>query len=224
MNLDYKIVYSDRKTLDISVQRDRSIVVRAPLGADESKIHAAIEKKRMWLFEKTHHPQKYKVGIYPKEFVSGESIMFLGKLYKLSVEKTDFKGVKFDNRFEISKSSQPNASAIFKEWYKQQAEEKIIPKVEYFATHLGVRFKNIKVLDLKYRWGSCTPKDNLNFNWRLVKAPMYVIDYIIVHELVHLLEVGHTDRFWNIVKTQVPKFNKAKEWLKENGGLLERDF
>lgn len=74
-----------------------------------------------------------------------------------------------------------------------------------------------------YRWGSCTPRGNVNVNWRLIKAPMFVIDYVIVHELAHLLEPNHTPEFWNIVRSQAPKMMYAKEWLKENGGLLQED-
>ncbi len=80
----------------------------------------------------------------------------------------------------------------------------------------------VKIVDNRYRWGSCTLKNNVNFNWRLIKAPMFVIDYVIVHELAHLIEANHTPRFWNIVRTQAPTMEKAKAWLKENGGLLEK--
>ena len=82
----------------------------------------------------------------------------------------------------------------------------------------------ILISDLKYRWGSCTPKDNLNFNWRLIKAPMFVIDYVIVHELTHLMESNHTAQFWNIIEAQLPDSQKAKDWLKEHGAIIEESF
>ena len=82
----------------------------------------------------------------------------------------------------------------------------------------------INILDLKYRWGSCTPKDNIHLNWRLIKAPVNVIEYIIVHELTHLLESNHTPEFWNRVSAQLPNYEKAKHWLLENGHELETDF
>ena len=86
---------------------------------------------------------------------------------------------------------------------------------------MGVRYNDILISDLKYRWGSCTPKNNLNFNWRLIKAPMRVIEYIIVHELTHLLEPNHTADFWAIVRNQLPDYLKSKEWLKRAVSLLE---
>ena len=102
--------------------------------------------------------------------------------------------------------------------------EKITPKVRYHAKNMGVEYNKVLISDLKYRWGSCTPKDNLNFNWRLIKAPMFVIDYVIVHELAHLMESNHTAQFWNIIEAHLPGSQKAKDWLKEHGAILEESF
>jgi predicted metal-dependent hydrolase len=77
---------------------------------------------------------------------------------------------------------------------------------------------------MKYRWGSCTPNNNIIFNWRIIKAPMFVVNYLVAHELVHLIESNHTPEFWNILSIQVPAYQKAKDWLKKNGHLLEVDF
>ncbi len=79
-----------------------------------------------------------------------------------------------------------------------------------------------KIVDNRYRWGSCTVNDNVNLNWRLIKAPMFVIDYVIVHELAHLIEANHTPRFWNVVKSQITQVDKARQWLKQHGQLLEQ--
>jgi len=96
--------------------------------------------------------------------------------------------------------------------------------VNIHARNLGVRVAEVKIVDSRYRWGSCTVKSNVNLNWRLMKAPMFVIDYVIVHELAHLREANHTPRFWNIVRAQSPTMEKAKAWLKENGQLLEQEI
>lgn len=224
MELEYKIIYSDRKTLNISVERDKSVIVRAPRNTSPEKIVKIMESRRLWLYEKMNHKQKYRPGREPKEFVSGESLLYLGRNYRLDVLSSDHQGIRFNNKFTISKSCQPIASRLFRSWYFNKAKEKIIPKVRFYAERLGVTYNKVMVSDLKYRWGSCTPRDNLNFNWRLIKAPMFVIEYVIVHELTHLLEANHTRRFWNIVSIQSPEYQKAKEWLIEYGGLLEEDL
>ncbi|MBL7823687.1 MAG: M48 family metallopeptidase [Saprospiraceae bacterium] len=224
MQIEYSIQYSNRKTLSIIVERDRSVIVRAPLNTSKEVIEKEISKRKFLLFKKINHPQKYETPKSRKEFVSGESLLYLGKNHKLEVVQESIDGIQFDSKFYISQANQTNADQLFKSWYFKQAEEKIIPKAKFHAKNLGVNFKAIKILDLKYRWGSCTPKDNINFNWRLIKAPIYVIDYIIVHELTHLLESNHTPEFWNIVSVQLPHYTKAKDWLKDNGHLLEIEF
>jgi predicted metal-dependent hydrolase len=84
--------------------------------------------------------------------------------------------------------------------------------------------ESAKITDSKFRWGSCTVKNNLSFNWCLIKAPMSVIDYVLIHELAHLIEANHTPRFWNIVKAQHPATGRAKDWLKDHGELLEQNL
>lgn len=221
MNLEYSVVYSARKTLTITVERDRSVIIRAPNDTPQEKIDQLIHQKKLWLYEKIKHKQKYDLPVKEKEFISGATILYLGRNYKLDVASEPFDGILFDNKFIISKSSVRSAPQLFKDWYMEKAKQKIIPQSKFYAAHLGVSFERILISDLKYRWGSCTPSNNLNFNWRLIKAPMRVIEYVIVHELAHLLEPNHTAKFWGIIKAQIPDYLTAKEWLKQHGNLLE---
>jgi len=224
MELSYEVIYSDGKTLSISVERDRSVVVRAPSHATEQQVQKAVEKKKLWIYQKLRHPQKYHVEVPKKEFVSGESILYLGKQYRLEVVDEEIEGVVFRGKFYIARKDQPQAAALFRAWYEQKAREKITPRAKVMAQNLGVAYNKILISDLKYRWGSCTLRDNLNFNWRLIKAPMRVIEYVVAHELAHLIEPNHTPRFWNIVSIQVPRYKEAKKWLREQGHELEVDF
>lgn len=224
MIIEYQIKYSNRKTLNISVERDRSIIVRAPHYLTAEKIDKVVQSKRQWIKEKLNHTQKYPLISENKEFVSGETLMYLGKNYQLLVVDEEIEGVEFDQRFRISKSSQPVANNLFKKWYLNQALKKIEPLATKYAKSLGVQYNQFKTSEMKYRWGSCTPANNIIFNWRIIKAPMYVLEYLVAHELVHLLENNHTPRFWNILSVQVPNYEKAKDWLKKNGHLLEVDF
>lgn len=225
MKLDYSVVYSDRKTLGITVERDRRIVVRAPRQATARQVERLVEQKKLWIFEKLHHPQKYDSGAgLSKELISGESFAYLGRNYRLEITDEDFAGVRFSNRFYISKCFQSQAADLLETWFREQAREKITPLVGEMARALGVTYNDILISDLKYRWGSCTPNDNLNFNWRLIKAPIYVINYVVAHELAHLLEPNHTARFWSIVYVQAPRYEKAKAWLKAHGLTLFADL
>lgn len=224
MNLTYSIVQSQRKTISVIIERDRSIVVRVPNGTPEEKVHQAIEKKKKLIYKKVNQPNKYQSPRPYKEFVSGESIMFLGKLYSLEVIKDSFDGIRFDNRFLVSGKHKAKANQFLKDWYIEQAEEKIIPRIKRFADQLGVQYKKINIREMKHKWGSCTPKNNINFNWRLIKSPTFVIDYVIIHELVHLIISDHSPEFWHMVSIQQPNYKKAKEWLRQYGHKLESEF
>ena len=224
MQFEYEVKYSKRKTLNITVERDRKIIVRAPENTSLQKIESIIQSKSQWIKEKVNHAQKYPVDYKPKEFISGETLLFLGKQYQLLVVDEEIEGIEFDQRFRISKANQAKANQLFKKWYLSQALQKIAPLATMFAKNLGVVYNEFKTSEMKYRWGSCTPSNNIIFNWRIVKAPMYVLEYLVAHELVHLMENNHTPRFWNILSIQVPHYLKAKKWLKENGHLLELDF
>lgn len=224
MTFEYQIKYSNRKTLNISVERDRSIIVRAPHHLTPEKIEEIVQSKRHWIKEKLNHAQKYPLVLESKEFVSGETLMYLGRNYQLLIIDEEIEGIEFDQRFKISKSNQSKANELFKKWYLKQALKKIEPLAKKYAKSLGVEYNEFKTSEMKYRWGSCTPANNIIFNWRIIKAPMYVLEYLVAHELVHLIENNHTPRFWNILSIQVPNYEKAKNWLKKNGQLLEVDF
>lgn len=224
MELAYTIQKSARRRkLTITVERDRSVVVHAPEGISDEKIRQVVEAKHQWIYEKIGHPQKYQDLPHPpgKELVSGESALYLGRQYRIEMVKTGLSEIQFSQRFLIPATQRNKRGEALREWYISKAEEKIIPRVKHHAHELGVNFAKVKIVDNRYRWGSCTVNNNVNFNWRLIKAPMFVIDYIIVHELAHLIETNHTPKFRNIVSAQSPTMEKAKAWLKENGQLLE---
>ena len=226
VELEYQTVRSPkRKKLTITVERDRTIIVHAPQGISEEEVRRVVDAKRQWILTKLRHPQKYQDRLHPpgKEVVNGESAPYLGTDYRIEVTETASGEIEFSHIFMVPAAHQAKRREVLRDWYIAQAREKILPRVEQHARELGVRFTGAKIVHNRYRWGSCTVKNNVNFNWRLIKAPMFVIDYVIVHELAHLLEANHTPRFWNIVRAKIVDLDKAKTWLKENGDVLDLD-
>ena len=215
-----------RKKLTITVERDRSVIVHVPESTPEETIRKVVESKCQWIYEKTMHTQKYDKQPHPpgKELVNGESALYLGREYQIEVVATDSTEIHLEQSFLIPTSLAGEPRSVLRNWYIDQAKERILPKVKSLAAMLGVTFANARIVDNRFRWGSCTPKDNVNLNWRLIKAPMFVIDYVIVHELAHLIETNHTPQFWNIVRTHAPTMEKARSWLKDHGQLLEQDI
>lgn len=227
MDLSYTIKKSaKRRKLTITVERDRRVVVHAPSGTSDEKIRQVVESKRQWIHGKIGHPQKYQDLPHPpgKELVSGESVLYLGRQYRIEIVEMGLAEVQFAQRFLVPAIEREKRVEALREWFFGKAKEKIIPRVQQHARDLGVEVANVKIVDNRYRWGSCTPNNNVNINWRLIKAPMFVIDYVITHELAHLIEANHTSRFWNIVRSHVAQVDKATKWLKQHGQLLEQEL
>ncbi len=161
MQLDYDIVYSPRrKTLTITVERDRSVVVKAPTGTSPEKIHQLVNSRRQWLYEKINHPQKYQAPLHPpgKELVNGESLLYLGRSYRLEVVDT-VNDIQFEGDcFLVPSRLSGQRGQVFQAWYIQQAKTVILSRVSHYAEQLGVTFNQAKITKSKYRWGSCTPQ------------------------------------------------------------------
>lgn len=216
---------ANRKKVTITVERDRTVVVHVPMDVSDEKLAQVVESRRSWIYEKLHHAQKYQPLLHPpgKELVNGESALYLGRAYQIELVDDNDASIRFANRFYIPRTHAGQRKRVLRQWYVDRANEKILPRVRLHAKNLGVVFQQVHIVDNRYRWGSCTPKDNLSFNWRLIKAPMFVIDYVLIHELAHLLEPNHTPQFWSIVHAQTASMERARKWLRENGQSLEED-
>jgi predicted metal-dependent hydrolase len=211
IDLEYEIVRSPkRRKLTITVERDRTVTVHAPEGTPEEEVRRAVDAKRQWILAKVTHAQKYQNRLHPpgKEVVNGESAPY----FRIEISETASGEVEFAGRFLVPPTHQARRRQVLREWYVARAKETILARAQQLARELGVAFAGARILDTRFRWGSCTVRDNVSFNWRLIKAPMFVIDYVIVHELAHLLEPNHTARFWSIVRA------KTRPWKRQRRG------
>lgn len=216
-----KIIRSKRRTIALEVTRDASLIVRAPYRTPFDFIEKVVFKKRFWIKEKQEFVRDRYKKIIPKEFVSGEGFLYLGNMYKLELVDVLDMPIAFNNGFQISRKYLGVAKEILIAWYKAQAYQKILERVNWYSSLSGLKYNRIKISDAQKRWGSCSAKGNLNFSWRLVMAPLRVVDYVVVHELAHLEEKNHSERFWNKIKTMLPDYMQYKDWLKENRHLLD---
>lgn len=216
-----KIIRSKRRTIALEVARDAGLIVRAPYRTPFDFIEKVVFKKRFWIKEKQEFVRNRCKKVIPKEFVSGEGFLYLGDMYKLEfVDDLDMPIV-FNNGFQILLKYCNNAKEILIAWYREQAYQKISERVIWHSSLSGLKYNKIKISGAQKRWGSCSAKGNLNFSWRLIMAPLRVIDYVVVHELAHLEEKNHSKRFWNKIKIMQPDYEQYKDWLKENRHLLD---
>ncbi|MGC1122761.1 MAG: SprT family zinc-dependent metalloprotease [Candidatus Methanofastidiosia archaeon] len=227
--IDYHVVESNRKTVSLFVDPREGVIVKAPQKVDISQIREIIMKKAPWILEKLKGVEEM-VRVPPeKEFVSGESFPYLGRNYRLKIEKEGSKsGMSLvGGRFVISvnpsldyeKQVKIVRTALTK-WYKEHAEVRLTERVDMYASKVDTYPSKIVVKNQAKRWGSCTKNGSVNFNWKIVMAPMSVVDYVVVHELCHLRESSHSSRFWILLRSALPDYEKRRDWLRINGRRL----
>ncbi len=214
-----KIIRSKRKTIALQITDSATLIVKVPFDVDEETIKRVVLKHKGWIEKKKREIELRDPKFSPKEFVNGEGFLYLGRYYKLKIVDDQEVPLKFKNEFLLLKDALPQAKRLFIEWYKKMAHKKISHRVRWYAQKRGFKYNKINITNAKKRWGSCS-KRNLNFPWRLIMAPLPVVDYVIVHELVHLEEKNHSKSFWNKVKILMPDYMRHKDWLKNNSYLL----
>ncbi len=215
-----EIIRTKRRSIALQITDDATLIVKAPFDVSNETIMRVVSKHKDWIKQKKMEIALRDPKFVPKEFISGEGFLYLGRYYKLEIVDDMEVPLKFENRFYLSKDTLPKARDLFVEWYKKMAYEKISERIKIYANKKGFKFNKINITGAQKRWGSSSINGNLNFSWRLIMAPLPVIDYVIVHELVHLEERNHTKAFWNKVKMLLPDYEKYNDWLKKNNYLL----
>ncbi|MEO0247668.1 MAG: SprT family zinc-dependent metalloprotease [candidate division WOR-3 bacterium] len=215
-----KIIRSKRKTVALQVTNDATLIIRAPYNVSDETIMLIISKHEDWIKRKKIEIEARGSKFTPKEFVNGEGFLYLGQSYKLTIVDEQDIPLRFDNGFYLSRNALSRAREVFIEWYKKETYKKVLERVEKYAKEGGFEYGKINITNANKRWGSCSQNGNLNFSWRLVMAPLSVIDYVVVHELVHTEEKNHSKNFWLKIKILLPNFEKQLDWLKVNEHLL----
>ena len=207
-----------RKTVSIFIERDGSVRVLAPISSSDEVIESAVKAKEYQIFTKLAKWKELNQGKVKREYVNGQSFLYLGRNYRLKISENQDVPLKISGGFlHLDKKYLDKADKVFKEFYKTKAEHKINERLQLMVDKFQVKPSTIKVLELQNRWASWTPKNGLNFHWKCVMAPVSVIDYIITHEMVHLKYPNHSTEFWNELDKKMPNFREHENWLKNNG-------
>lgn len=223
--MQYQLIKSKRKTIAISFDRDGNLIVKAPWFVKNYEVDAFVRSKAEWI-EATAvrlEREREKKEASKLRLENGDILPYLGEQRVLSVLREDRKRAKvictaerlllfvpYDADFEYRRN-------VLEKWYRKEAAGLISEKAAEYAALLKVTFADIRIKDQKSRWGSCSGKGNLNFNWRLVMAPEPVLCYVIIHELCHLRYMDHSEHFWALVSGICPAYKQYRKWLKEHG-------
>lgn len=215
-----RVVRSARRTLALEITGEGELVIRAPNRATSSAIDALVKEKQGWIQQKIEEIRK-RPAPPVHEYEEGEMFLFLGGSYPLTYTDDGSEAIERLDRLYVPRSLVPGIRRLLKRWYMQEAEKIVRERCAYFSMVSGLLPVSVRVTDAQRRWGSCTSAGKLNFSWRLVQAPLHIVDYVVVHELVHLRNHDHSQKFWRKVEEILPDYRKRRTWLHENEWLLK---
>ncbi len=227
-NIEYSLVQSRRKTISISVEPDQKVLVKAPIQASREQIQKIVEKKVSWIARKREEMAKCQTK--KQDLADGRKLWYQGKAYSLQIiiekdtmnEKADCRTCLCGEKLKVyvKQGQEEEIRQNLMQWYYAEAGKWISQRVEYFNKDLKEYINRICIKDQKSRWGSCSSKKNLNFNWRIIQAPPEVADYVVVHEMCHLRQMNHSPQFWAEVAGILPDYKERRQWLREKGQRL----
>lgn len=222
MQID-QIIRSRRKTIELVIRPDGSLLVRAPNRATLDQIRELVYQKADWIRSRKELVNQRKRLSSPIEYVDGARFFYLGVSFPLHIVDQAVSPLSLRDKFFLDRKALPYAAEVFEKWYRNQSRSFLTDRVAHYAGSYEFNYGKIRISGARTRWGSCGAKGSLNFSWRLIMAPLDVVDYVVVHELVHLIERNHSARFWGRVEQILPDYKARRKWLKTNGHLLTLD-
>lgn len=226
--LKYIVTRTNRKTIGITIDKSGLVKVTSPYRVSESYINELLLKKSSWIQKKITELESIATkASSPKMFNNGETFLYLGKVFELKMcrnsnskkanVKLDGKNILIDLPISFDADS---IKKTLKLWYVEQFRHIATERINYYSSKIGVFPKKVTIREQKTRWGSCSSKGNINLNWKLIMASLEVLDYVIVHELCHMIAMNHSEEFWKLVGVYSPQYKNYRAWLRHNGEML----
>jgi predicted metal-dependent hydrolase len=229
--ISFDLIFSERKTLEISVLPDCRVVVKAPVGKEVEQVKQRVQKRARWIVKQQDYFRQFGQAQPPKEYVSGESFRYLGKQYRLKViamasGKSRSGGHAGKESVKLTggyfrvctnhKGERLHVKRLLDKWYREHAKKKFRERVAVCFEAMrkyGIAFPAMEIRSMKNRWGSCTPSGRILLNPKLIAFPTYCIDYVILHELCHLLHPYHSKEFYRLLQAVLPEWEIIKSRL-----------
>lgn len=217
--IDFRLEYSERKSLGITVTPEMEVLVKAPKDTSMEKVKEKIRKKAPWIIKQQSFFLSFQPKTPQRKYISGETHLYLGRQYRLQIEIGKLESVKLKGKFiVVTAREKSRTKSLLNEWYLQHARTKFhavaAPLIDKFKKH-KVEPSSIVLRDMPTRWGSCTPKGKIILNPELIKAPKGCIEYVIIHELCHLIHHDHTQKFIDLQTQEMKDWEKWKMKLEK---------
>lgn len=214
---DFELIRSHRHSLSLQITLKGKLVVKAPYLIPMFLINRFVQERRDWILKHLKSAKESQVK-NSDELHPGDEFLYLGNTYKL--QAGNYKEISVSDKLYFPNFLMFRVKKEINEWYIRQAKKIITHRVIYYASLMKKKYVSISYSDTISKWGSCSADNRLQFNWRLIMSPIIVLDYVVVHELVHTTEKNHRRNFWKEVEKYKPAYKQYIKWLKENSYRL----
>ena len=211
-----------KKTVAVIVEPTGSVLVVAPERLSIDRLDAIVTRKAQWIIRRRRRTEGYGPPLSPREFVSGESVLYLGRHYRLKVHPGETGAAKLRGGWlhvpaPAGAQQAAHVRAVLVSWLRRHASVRLPERVAVWQPKAGVPLPRVIVANQQKRWGSCDQRGTIRLNWRIIQAPMRLVDYVVVHELVHLRHRGHGRDYWQDVGRLMPDYERRREDLRACG-------
>lgn len=223
-----------KKTVAVAVEPDGAVCVTAPMATPPAELDAIVHRKASWILERRRRQAGLEPAAARREAVSGEGFLYLGRHYRLRVLPVDGDPapVRLERGWLVAEVeaglAETERAARVRDglvaWYREHASRRLAERVRAWAPVVGVEPAGVLVREPRKRWASCDARGNLRFNWRIIQAPRRLVDYVVVHELAHLIHPDHGREFWALLGRAMPDYEERREALRRLGRRLEWSF
>lgn len=218
--VEYDVRHSADATesrIDVDIH---SVTVVVP-ASEEVQPTELLEENAAWVIDKRRRYDSYRQQAPDRTFEAGECFPFLGKDRELAIEPRPKHGItEASIRLRQSAVEQSSVEQVLENFYRSRARDHLTDRVDQYAEQMGLDYETLELRNQRTRWGSCSTGGTISLNWRLVMAPPEIVDYLVVHELAHLLEQHHGRAFWQLIAEYIPNYKAKAEWLEQNGVRL----
>lgn len=227
LGFNYQLRLSNRKTAAIEIKQG-IVTVAAPKHANKQQLHQWVSDKSNWILNKLEQHQAQALTTPQRQYTADEVWPFIGHDYSLKIiynkrakpfilDNKIYVCLNFDEQKYSTEQQQKKIKQQLTDWYKDSARDYMVPKTEQLASTLGKRISHIQFRRTKTKWGHCTSRGVIQYNWLIMMAPKAIIDYLIIHEASHLVHPNHSPKFWQLVAQLNPNFKQHKQWLQQHG-------
>jgi len=225
-DFEYEVIRRPRrKTVGICVKPDQTVQVAIPKRFPLAKVDALVRGKADWIRQKLSQYRDRQAQYQPKQYVSGETFTYLGCDYRLKVVEGAEVPASLKHGMlwasvshALSSEQRPlSVARALETWFREQAQRHLIERTAWYAARMQVTPASVGIKSYRSRWGSCHADGRIYFNWRIITAPPSIVDYVVVHELCHLVHHNHSPDYWHLVESIMPEYRDARGWLKQHG-------